>query len=205
MGLKDGDFSTDFTGKIVIISGASGSGKSTLVNRFMAFTPAGYRVMRSEVVGSHTTRSKRRREFAGEYFHLTDQELDELWKNERVAWEVQVHSARYATLKYRLASVWHNRVLGLVNATPSVVLALPASLIESGFITPVFIKAPCGDELRRRLEQRGGMKEEELSARIADCREWNKILDQPGGERFHELDGNLPEDELERQARDIIG
>ncbi|MDQ4019755.1 MAG: guanylate kinase, partial [Actinomycetota bacterium] len=134
-------------GRLVVVTGPSGAGKGTLIRRLVKLNPD------LEVAVSATTRPKRAGERdAGDYHFLTEEEfVERVEHGEFLEHVVYVSGHRYGTLVSeveRILDRGRSCVLELETAGARRVKELIPEALT------VFVAAPSGEELERRLRER---------------------------------------------------
>ncbi|MFZ5562734.1 MAG: guanylate kinase [Thermodesulfobacteriota bacterium] len=150
---------TSRKGRLFIVSAPSGAGKTTLCAELLKRMP---RMVRSI---SYTTRSPRNNEKNGEdYYFISDDEFDRGIKQDRWAEWAEVHGSRYGTAADFIRSRLAIGIDVLLNIDVQGAGQLFARYPES---IGIFILPPSMEELRRRLESRGGDSPEAVERRMA--------------------------------------
>jgi guanylate kinase len=185
---SEADRKAGFRGGLVIVSGPSGSGKGTICNRLRAHDRVSMSV-------SATTRAPRVGEEDGEDYHFMTVEdfRAGIAAGDFVEYnEVFTNGVLYGTLKSELEKGIADaaRIL-LVEIDVQGALNIKALDFEGRYI---FIQPPGLEELRRRLENRGTEKAEEIDKRLAKAG-WE--LEQSG-----KYDRIIVNDDLEQAVRE---
>lgn len=149
-------------GEIFIITAPSGTGKTTLLKPLMAADAR----LRFSI--SYTTRPRRASEVDGkDYFFVSPEEFRQLRDSGALAEWVEQFGYGYGTS--------HDWVLEMVRGGGDLIFDLDsrgARALKSEFPqgTLIFILPPSLEELKRRLQGRGGLDPEELARRLANGR-----------------------------------
>ncbi len=149
-------------GKIIVISAPSGCGKSTIIGRL--FEEGGLD-MRFSV--SATNRSPREGECNGVHYHFlsTDEFRDAVAAGKFIEWEEVYPGRYYGTLRSEIdnaISKGENVILDIdVNGGVNVKKQYDGNAVT------IFVKPPCIEELRHRLEGRGTDSPEVIEQRVA--------------------------------------
>lgn len=147
---------------LVVISAPSGGGKTTLTRELMSRFPNSRRSI------SVTTRPARNTEIPDQdYVFLSNEEFDELVKNNSLAEWANVHGSRYGTTKqYIDSALSEGAILFLtldVQGAASIKTAYPNALT-------FFVKPPDFDVLESRLRKRGTENEDDIRRRLENAR-----------------------------------
>jgi guanylate kinase len=149
-------------GEIFIITAPSGTGKTTLLKPLMAADAR----LRFSI--SYTTRPRRASEVDGkDYFFVSPEEFRQLRDSGALAEWVEQFGYGYGTSR--------DWVLEMVRGGGDLIFDLDsrgARALKSEFPqgTLIFILPPSLEELKRRLQGRGGLDPEELARRLANGR-----------------------------------
>jgi len=165
-------------GLLLIVSGPAGSGKTTVCARMAEkFAPDVERVVTS------TTRSPREGERHGvDYFFFTDEEFDELLREDQFYEHAKVHTYRYGTLKrailHKLASDI-DLILSIdVQGAATVRKSTCGDPSLASRVSTVFIVPENLDQLRRRLQKRGLDSDAEIERRLETAKRELQDRDQ---------------------------
>lgn len=185
---SEADRKGGFRGGLVVVSGPSGSGKGTICKRLRAHDRVSMSV-------SATTRAPRAGEEDGkDYYFMTVEDFRAgIAAGDFVEYnEVFTNGVLYGTLKSELEKgiADASRIL-LVEIDVQGALNIKALDFEGRYI---FIQPPSLRELRRRLENRGTEKAEEIDKRLAKAG-WE--LEQSG-----QYDKIVVNDDLEQAVRE---
>lgn len=145
-------------GMLLVISGPSGTGKGTLIKMLMEQDPT------LVFSVSATTRAPREGEIDGVHYHfVSDEEYDQLVRDNAFVEYANVHGKRYGTLR--------SEVYGRLEKGENVVLdidvqgALNVIASEKEKVS-IFLLPPSMKELRRRLTDRGTETPEQVEIRM---------------------------------------
>ena len=145
-------------GMLLVISGPSGTGKGTLIKMLMEQDPT------LVFSVSATTRDPREGEIDGVHYHfVSDEEYDQLVRDNAFVEYANVHGKRYGTLR--------SEVYGRLEKGENVVLdidvqgALNVIASEEEKVS-IFLLPPSMKELRRRLTDRGTETPEQVEIRM---------------------------------------
>ena len=151
-------------GFLFIVSSPSGGGKTTLIRRLLASPPDGDKLRFSV---SHTTRPRREGEVDGrEYHFVSAADFERMARNAEFLEHNEVHGNFYGTAK--------SEVLPRLAAGEDVVLDIDvqgARDIRAAYpeAISIFIVPSSGEELERRLRQRGLDGEDAIRKRLINA------------------------------------
>lgn len=146
--------------KVIIFSAPSGSGKTTIVHSIMA------RDHRLAFSVSATSRSPREKEQHGvDYYFLSVEEFKEKISNEEfVEWEEVYEGRFYGTLKSEVQRISDVGKIAVFDVDVEGGVNLKKIFGENALA--LFIEPPSLEILRKRLENRGTEKPEEVNFRL---------------------------------------
>lgn len=149
-------------GNLIVISGPSGAGKGTLVKRLKTKLDDVW------VSVSATTRCPREGEVEGrDYYFKTDEQFDELIKNDGLLEWASVHDKRYGTPR---KPVEEQIALGkqvILEIEPQGAFQVRAKFPDAKL---VFIDVPSMEELEKRLVGRGTENACQIASRLATAK-----------------------------------
>jgi guanylate kinase len=151
---------SQFSGKLIVITAPSGAGKTTVKRHLMArMDSLGFSV-------SATTRTIRDGEVDGVDYHFMDvQKFEELIANNAlVEWQQVYPGKYYGTLKSELQKLWEDGKQAVLDIDVQGAINIKAEYGEQCFV--LFIKPPTLDILRQRLQLRDTETEESLRIRV---------------------------------------
>ena len=174
--------------RLFVVSGPAGAGKGTLVAQARSKRP------QLSVTVSATTRAPREGEVEGtSYYFLSEDEFDRKIAEDAFLEWANVHAHRYGTLKSeveRLFSEGRSVVLEIdVQGAFAVRKQRPDAVL-------IFIQPPSGEELERRLRNRGTESEEEIRLRLA-----NAVREMSLADEYDEIVVN---DDKEQATQDLL-
>lgn len=150
---------SDRAGRLFIISAPSGAGKTTLCSALLKHFPD------MKISISHTTRAPRKGEQDGvDYFFISDREFqDGIKNNQWIEW-ARVHDHYYGTSAEFIDQSLSNGINVLLDIDVQGARQLFHRYPDS---VGIFIMPPSLDELRRRLEKRGGDTPQVIEKRLS--------------------------------------
>ncbi len=154
-----------FSGKIIFIMGTTGAGKGTLISMFRNNHPELLYPI------SVTTRPKRENEIDGENYHFISQiEFDKMIENDELLEYALVHNkGYYGTSKKVILD-------GLKNGKKMIRELDYQGLIQIKDLLPrenyksIFIMPPSFDILKKRIQERAKISDEEVEKRIESAK-----------------------------------
>jgi guanylate kinase len=155
---------------ILSLTGPSGVGKTTLMHNLLKALP------NAKPLISYTTRAARPTDEPGEYSYISQEEFDRMESVGEFLWTAHAYVNHYGTRKVDIDSALHDEasiyipvlVLDAVKKLYDYVHQIDAHAKLMSF----YIHIEDENELRARFKERGD-KQEEVEARIAECKSWN--------------------------------
>lgn len=171
---------------IISISASAGAGKSTLEKGLSRHFGGGK-------VRTITTRSPRPGETNQDYIFMSP---DELSQQTDLLWTVKVHGNFYAVTAKEFRKMLDLFGVAFVAITPDKHTTLREHFAGEVETLVVHLEAPEENELRRRMQTRDpGVSEEEITKRLKDSREFDKIAKDISD--IHLIPAGTPEDTLQ--------
>ena len=152
-------------GLLIGICGPSGVGKGTVIGKLRVEFPQFFYPV------SHTTREMRPGEKDGEVYNfITEEEFKaEMDRGNFLEW-AQIHQkARYGTLKTPILKALQEGKVIIRELDIQGVRSIKAILKPENFIS-IFLKPAQFEELRRRIDKRSKLPEEEIQRRLESAR-----------------------------------
>ena len=145
-------------GMLVVVSGPSGTGKGTLCNMLLEKDPS----LRFSV--SVTTRKRRDYEVEGvHYYFVTDEQYDELLREDALLEHTSVHANRYGTPRKPIGELMEKGLNVILDIDPQGARTVISKCPDC---VSIFILPPSYEELERRLRGRGTESEEKVRLRL---------------------------------------
>ncbi len=178
---------------IFIISGPSGVGEDTIIDELK-------KKLNIDKVVTTTTRDIREGEVDGiSYYFISNQEFDEkLDNNQFFEHAVQYNQKKYGVTHQEIKRVQNSQDIGIWKIEYQGVEKAKELLKDD--VIAIFISAPL-ESLERRIRERGGMTEEQISSRMEYSKKWLDHKDLYDYE-VPNLDGQL--DKAVNQVLEII-
>jgi guanylate kinase len=153
-------------GLLLIVSGPAGSGKTTVCNRLAKKYPHSV-----ERVITSTTRAPRDGERHGvDYFFFSDEEFDQLLRDNQFYEHAKVHTHRYGTLKRAIIDKLESAIDLILSIDVQGAASVRKATARDANLAPrmrtVFIVPADLDQLRQRLTGRGLDSGEEIERRL---------------------------------------
>ena len=150
-------------GLVLIVSSPSGAGKTTICKKLIQD------VENLSLSVSVTTRLKRQNEIDGkDYFFKSDEEFDEMVKEEKFLEHARVFGYSYGTLKSEINSKITNGINVIVDidwqGTRQIEEHIPDDIVK------IFILPPSIKELEKRLGARATETQESFKKRMSEAR-----------------------------------
>ena len=145
-------------GMLVVVSGPSGTGKGTLCNMLLEKDPS----LRFSV--SVTTRKRRDYEVEGvHYYFVTDEQYDELLREDALLEHATVHANRYGTPRKPIEELMEKGLNVILDIDPQGARTVISKCPDC---VSIFILPPSMKALRERLTGRGTESAEDVERRL---------------------------------------
>ena len=149
-------------GMLVVVSGPSGTGKGTLCNMLLEKDPS----LRFSV--SVTTRKRRYYEVEGvHYYFVTDEQYDELLREDALLEHATVHANRYGTPRKPIEELMEKGLNVILDIDPQGARTVISKCPDC---VSIFILPPSYEALEKRLHTRNTEKPEEIARRLNNAK-----------------------------------